>query len=233
MKKLIPIILIAVFLAFPVLAVEDFTTYTEVDPNSRISKTATRTTFTALTRDEDAYVYYDYTANHFAGDFEHLLTISSDTTSGDLGDAGLWQMTNALDDRGGLYSANEPTLFVSAYFGVLQLHEYDSPAADYQSANYSITANTPYYLKIKRDESVGTYGTIYCYVYTDAARTTLVATLSVALHTSKKDYRYVGVSWSADYNNAANITGYSENLDLQEASAVVVEPDHPIIIISE
>jgi len=49
--------------------VQDLTSYTEVDPNSRIAVTANRVTATNLTRNEDAYVYKDMGIDYFAGSF--------------------------------------------------------------------------------------------------------------------------------------------------------------------
>src|SRR3990172_12759017 len=54
------------------MAYEDFTTYTEVDPNNRFSVATNVITITELTRTEDAYIYKDQSAGHFSGDFEHL-----------------------------------------------------------------------------------------------------------------------------------------------------------------
>ena len=47
------------------MAVEDFTTYTEVDPNSRITVSSTKVTWASVQRDEDAYVYKDKGVNYF------------------------------------------------------------------------------------------------------------------------------------------------------------------------
>ena len=56
------------------MAFENFTEYTEVDPNARISVTKTRVTWTAITRQEEAYVYIDKGVDYFAGNFEIKLT---------------------------------------------------------------------------------------------------------------------------------------------------------------
>ena len=50
---------------------EDFTTYTKVDPNSRITVTASKVSFAGLASNESAYVYKDKGANYFAGNFTH------------------------------------------------------------------------------------------------------------------------------------------------------------------
>lgn len=57
---------------------------------------------------------------------------------------------------------------------------------------FTFAASVQYYTKFKRDESVGAYGTAYGYIYDDAARTSLLDTLSQALH-AKRDYAYVKV----------------------------------------
>ena len=77
------------------------------------------------------------------------------------------------------------------------------------------TVNTDYYPKVKRDEAVGTYGTIYAYIYSDADRTSLSDTLSVALH-EKRDFRYIYGINSLGADNNYVCTGYVKNLDLQE-----------------
>ena len=52
------------------MAVEDFTGYTEVDPNTRIAVIASKVTWTALAKNEDAYVYKD-----FGADIKNILTV--------------------------------------------------------------------------------------------------------------------------------------------------------------
>jgi len=196
------------------MAVEDFTTYTEVDPNDHITVTASKVTWTNLNRDEDAYVYKDMGVDHFDGDFEHLLEMQLDSTGGSYNIPALvWGVSNDIDDieswTSGLLcrqalNANDPTERCA-------IDEKEGGVSD----QVSIAASTPYYLKIKRDESAGTYGTLYCYIYTDADRTNLHATLSISL-TVKGDYRYLYAACSANngYTDRV-ISGYMQNLDLQ------------------
>jgi len=88
---------------------------------------------------------------------------------------------------------------------------------DVGSDEYAAAINTTYYNKVKRDEAIGDNGTLYMYIYSDAGRTNLLDTLSVAL-TSKVDFRYFYVAQNTDTGGADECYGWLENLDLQEAS---------------
>ena len=80
------------------MAVEDFTTYTEVDPNSHITITDANTIdFAALDQDETAYVYRDLGAAFFDGDFEHLIAAQV-TAQNSSAITNVWAMTNSLND---------------------------------------------------------------------------------------------------------------------------------------
>ena len=200
------------------MPVENFTTYTEVDPSGWITVTSSRITFASLRRNADAYVYSDKGVNNFDGDFTHLLTIRA-TANVDFALVGAWALTNDLDDALGLVTNNKDalTLFLKHQGGASQakisLTELDG-GTEYFSSVLTIQHDTDYYLKIVRDESAGAFGTLYCYVYTDADRTNLFATLSVALHSSKKDFRYFLLSQSWNSGSSYAISGYVENLDI-------------------
>jgi len=200
------------------MAYVDYTTLTEVDPNNRIGVATNTLTATSLTRNESAYVYDDKTAAHFDGDFEHLMDCQS-TASGSLALASVWALTNVIDDLGGIYVASGD--FLSLQFldnsTVLQLKLVEVDGGNFYNDFYTPSSSTRYYCKIKRVEGTGTYGTIYCYIYDDSGRTNLVDTLSVALHTSKKDFRYLFGMSSWDSSSAATMSCDSRNLDLQEA----------------
>jgi len=198
------------------MAVENFTTYTEVDPNSHLTVTSTKVTFTNISRNEDCYLYSDKGTGHFDGNFEHLLTINT-TAESNYSTNSYWGLFNSIDDANnagdGLY------LIVRYNSGLgepraLRIYEKESSTAYYTSA-FEYSLSTDYYLKIKRDESVGTYGTLYCYIYSDSDRTTLVSTLTLTLH-SKQDLRYVYAAQSQYDGSSMARSGYIENLDLQE-----------------
>lgn len=220
------------------MAVENFTTYTEVDPNSRISKTATKVTWTLLTRDEDAYVYLDKDADYFNGDFTIYLTHRTTAVSASgTRVLGCWSLTNTIDDLWGIYVANGDWLAVlagqtlgGAGAPTLWLVECDGGSQYGSPANpYEIALNTDYYLTVIRDESVGTYGTLYLYIYSDASRTTLLDTQTLTLH-AKVDFRYIYAIQTQDTDTATlTHSGYTENLELFLAPTVTTQAMTSII----
>ena len=201
------------------MAIENFGSYTEVDPNSKITVGTRRAAWTDLNRNEDAYVYKDKGAAFFDGDFIHYLTIRFSATEISA-EGGIWALTNDLDDLRGLGTNSKDALYLHfvnpSSPDELRINgqELDGGTAYGGASYYVVSLDTTYYLKMVRDESVGTYGTLYSYVYSDDARTTLLATLSVALHTSKKDFRYVHAVQTWNAGTAHKSSGYSENLEL-------------------
>ena len=203
---------------------EDFTTYTEVDTGNFLTETATRITATNLTATPDAYVYSDKGVDHFAGDFEHLITYR---LTGGTGNMFLpWMVANDLDDRQGLYSTSKPFYSIDLdYAGAattIYLREFNGT---HYTDTYVATTDVIWYLKIKRDEAIGTYGTLYCYVYDNAARTNLIDTLILTLH-DFRDYRYVYGFNNSNDGGTNTVNGYSENLDLQEGAPPAAEAGH-------
>lgn len=85
------------------MAIEDFTTYTEVEENNHITVDGDGEGLTLVgRRDETCYIYKDYGAGYF-GDFEHLVTVKVYTSSGsNTRGANCWAMTNDLGDEKGL-----------------------------------------------------------------------------------------------------------------------------------
>ena len=209
------------------MAEEDFGTYTEVDPNSRITVTTRRVTWTALAQNEDAYVYKDKGIDFFSGDFAHHMTVHTSAVSGTARN-GYWALTNILDDLTGIDTANGSYLALRLEYTTptlsFRLSEVDSGTYR-ESGSITISLNTTYYLTVERDESVGTYGTLYLSIFSDAAKTTQVgATRSIALNTSKKDFRYVHAGITFNNGNSNSATGYTENLELLGATDPGVLP---------
>lgn len=195
------------------MATEDFTTYTEVDPGSQVAITSTRITFTDLAQNLDTYVYKDKGVNFFSGDLEHFLVVKGTVVSG--GQDYVWALTNVINDWTGIADANESALGIEIFdqSGNINfiIRELDS-GTEYNSGALALTSGTVYYLKVVRDEAVGTYGTIYLYVYSDSARTNLLGSKSITLHTSKKDYRYLFGTLINNRGTDSRISGYVENL---------------------
>jgi hypothetical protein len=200
------------------MAIEDFSAYTEVDPGDDIVKTETRITWTNLPRNLTSLVYDDKGVDHFDGNFTHLITVC--LTATDIwGFTVCWMLANEVNDYQSIDDGGGDLLAVSLNESSggtdyrIFLRDVCAGALSHDNWN-GVVLNTPYYLKIKRDESVGEFGTLYCYIYSDRERTDLLATLTVPLD-EKEDYRYVYGCSSNRNGTAFCQTAYSENLDLQ------------------
>lgn len=207
------------------MAAENFTTYTEVDPNSHITVTsAARIDFAGLAKNEDAWCSSDKGVGHFASDFEHLAEIQMTSSAGTDGTAGFITLSNILDDIQGIKTASGDALYCRWEEGGATLYVWEDIAGTSYFSSYVGSYATPYYIKFKRDEAVGTYGTLYLYIYSDSARTNLLATRSIALH-EKEDFRYLFAGHSRNMALSGHTTtGYIKDLDLQETGAGVVIP---------
>ena len=194
---------------------QNFTLYTETDPNSHITVTSSsKIDFTSLPRNEDAYVYRDCGANFFSGNVSIDFELQVD--SGDnFFNIYTCVIANAINDFYGIDTANDSALGVAFYkdsstTGGIQLKELDSGTV-YNATAYAISLSTTYYCTFVRDESVGTYGTLYLYIYSDTGRTNLLNTQTLTLNTSKKDFRYLYAlqTYNSAHTNAG--TGFVQN----------------------
>jgi hypothetical protein len=186
---------------------EDFTTYTEVDPNSDITVTASRCTVDTMRNDVTAYVRKDYGADHFT-DFEHLVAINVSTFN-EYASIGWW----GLDDGEGTYTAREVThrgITLWSYSTGRSLNVYDHDEWFYDS---SPNLGGVHYLTMARSE-----GTFTVAIYSDSDRTNLEDTLSIA---STAAYRYVCSVNSRGGSGSVTGSGYVEDLDLQEAPEII------------
>lgn len=202
------------------MAIEDFTTYTEVDPSSDLTKDSNTIDWTAVnSRDDDARVYKDFGVDHFDGDFEWLYEWEVTASSAEGALLFTPNLTNStvnvrtiFFDSGSFLGCRD---YRTATVNELGPREIDS-GTGYSDVFYNPTTGTRYYITLDRDEAIGSYGQFRMRIYTDSARTTLVNTQTIALHTSKKDYRYVMAVSTWPDSNPPTKTGYIENLDLQE-----------------
>lgn len=201
---------------------EDFTTYTEVDPNSHITKTADRITWADLIRNEDAYVYKDKGVNHFDGDFEFRFKCEF-TSSDNVGVSRMVMLANIINDAYYIESNGDclSYSFVKGGDAVYRFFIVEADGGTVYSDLSIISAATTYYITFWRDEAVGAYGTINAYIctgnYYGESGYSLVDTLALYLHSSKKDYRYIYGLSSYNDNNTPVQAGWIELLDLQEA----------------
>jgi len=195
----------------------DFTdpAWTEEDPGTDIVVTATKVAWTALPENLDSYVYYDFTAAYFNGDFRHEFECEL-TAADDGAEMNPWSLSNDVEDAKWLYDNDKDCLNLIFYRNGASyyLYLYECNGGVIVDDNVEITVGTTYYLTVVRDESVGTFGALYCYIYTDSARTILHAKLDVTL-TEKQDFRYLWACLSYNSGNGAlTVTGFTQNLTL-------------------
>lgn len=198
---------------------EDFTTYTEVDPNSHIGLVGTDHIDFVAYGNEDAYLYKDKGSGHFT-DFEHLIDAKLSTAYGSYVPAFFWALTNNINDMKGISDANQHAI------GALMSDE--SPqywlriwetylGTRYWSTPYVISSGTWYYLEIIKS------GTNFqCKIYSDPARTSLITTLSLTMH-ADPSFQYVFASNTYNKGTAYTVTLDIENLDLQEEGEIYTE----------
>jgi hypothetical protein len=197
----------------------DFTTFTEVDPDSKITKTADKITWSNLkSRGDPAYVYKDMGENFFDGDFEHRFQFYFSRLDS-YGYMDLWRISDVISA-----DQSKNSLYCQIYQDTLHGYKefrvgYNFDAGSGKDGYNPISYSTLYYVVVKRDEAVGTYGTIYAYLstggyYDDGG--SLIATLSKALP-AKLDFQYIYGMANMGWEDPPGYysTGYFQYLDLQ------------------
>ena len=198
--------------------------------NTNIATTSTRVTVDPITWQENSYLFKAKPASVFNGDF----TIDIDAKAIDGGDQNgegiFWAIANQIGTWQDLIDSSEDALRCVFYEGAandlkVYLGELDGGTV-YQDGSVSLSWDTMYYLRIRRDESVGTYGTVYCDIYpTDAdraAETNVIDSLLVTLHTSKKDFNLLYMAMAHDTDGVAgrDFYGFWENLDINNTAEI-------------
>lgn len=202
------------------MAAKDYTIGIKVDPNNRYTVATSSVTVTDLGINESAYIYWDEGVDNFNGDYEFLLDVRT-TGGSSTGSYGYgWAIANEIGDMNaiqqttpqgshGLYgkehiSGTQDIVIIEGTVG-------GSTYTDF----FRGVGNAQYYVKIIRDEAIGANGTLYCYVYSDAARTVLVDTLSLALH-EKIDFQYLYGANSDNIGGSETYDAIFANLEFLE-----------------
>ena len=201
------------------MPLEDFTTYTEVDPNNHIGLVGTNHIDFVAYMNEDAYLYKDKDVDHFGTSWEHKIDVKLVSATSQA-QAYVWALANLVDDFQGIVTASGNELAVRLYYSgttkrLLLVELYLGTI--YDSIPYIMAYNTPYYLTIKRDGTAFT-----CKIYSDSERTNLLATLILTLH-DQPSFRYVYASQTANTGNTYHLDCDIENLDLQEEAGATAK----------
>ncbi len=195
-------------------AVEDFETYTEKDDGDDITVTSTKVDVSgADCRNVDYWVVKDYGVGHF-GDYEHLITINLTSVTGSNSIWVPWSISDSLGDFKDCLDASNDGQCIRIYHDPNDILFYDY--ANASTDTYSGTAGTDYFLTIARSGTVGT-----CKIYSDPDRAEEHRLDTLEITVSETTYRFVYAGQGYNDGSPATFTGYSENLDLQEAPAAV------------
>lgn len=207
---------------------QDLTTYTEVDPATDLTVTTSRVTASTLARNVDAYLYRDFGTNYFAADFTVYADFSITTGNSGAGIVPIIAFTNTLNDLKGIRDALGDELHCTLFNNgaLYQIYIGVSDSIGILTDSIDISLNTIYYIKFYRDESVGTYGTLYLKLYTSSANRdsdTGAITRSITLR-SNIDFRYFLAMQSYNDGTTAYLNGYVENIDKIDPLRIAVSP---------
>lgn len=195
------------------MALEDFTTYTEVDSAGDITVTANKIAVYEMHRDANSYVHYDKGVSYF-GNFIHTLKLAYGYCMATGAQAGFWSVSATEGTHADFLATNNAmgALFWEDAGGdVIYITDYTNDNSD----PYQITDGTNYWLTIERD---GT--TLTCKIYSDATRTTLLDTLTITC--TNMAFSHIQGCYSSDIAGINVVTWDTENLDLEAGAAAAV-----------
>lgn len=167
------------------MAIEDFTTFIEVDPNSKLAVTASRITGVNVDRDINAYVHDDKGVDHYNPiDINFELRIATAALNQSRGGMGL---SNGISTIAGFSSTDISVVFQAGSSGndFIKLVRGNFVALD---ATADIANNTIWYCTLLRAEGSDT---VTLEIYSDSDRTSLTDTLSVSGYGTGTKYRYL------------------------------------------
>jgi len=186
------------------LQAEDFTAYTEVDTNGKLTVTATKATGADVDEDEDVYLYSDKGAAFFDElDIDFEIYIASTSLASAIGGMAISNTVGTIAD----FVTTDITACAwrdGANYKICLIRG-NNVAID----TYTGAANTLYYCTLTR-----TAGSDSCVlkIYSDAARLTLLDTLTVAgFSTTTYRYIYGFVNYNTG-SGGSDFDGYVQNL---------------------
>ena len=213
-KRLISFLLILFLSSTAYAALEDYTTYTEVDEQDDITITdEVNITFDTMRNDADSYVYKDYGIAHF-GDFEHDVKSVFTAFSGQ-GRVGIWAVANALNGYSDLRFDDDDGISVALQepFGGTENYILANHADNDNDVSVDVGDTGTDYHTITRSGTTCTDA-----IYSDEERLTLIDTIAITCSADTYRYIYALLGSAIDTTDAGNRTGTIEDLDLNEAT---------------
>ena len=205
---------------------QDLSTYTEVEASGDpFTLTAGKVEIAALGSDETSYVYKDYSAAYFASDFEiqFEMTFTGGTNGYMIYPLLMANAVGSYDTLEGttevlglsVYNYASGMLPIGKWAALIQLDSAGNSLGDIPVPAWAtIKTSGPWYCTLERDESVGTYGTLYFRAYSDSLRTQLEHEVVKTLG-AKDDYRYLYIPCGRDdAGNSATASIDIENVQI-------------------
>lgn len=194
---------------------EDFTLWTENDPNNRLSQTDYDSIFTDLQiNDEDTYLYKNVLneMQNFKGFFTLNIT-NLEISTGNSIRMHPFILTDGLDDYYDNYLNDEPQIGVQVrsinsddtYWWYL--FETNSTGTNFIFGN-NLNVSTEYYFKIKKQATF-----MKCGVYYDKNYNNLIKEINITL-SNNYNFNYLLVPQSSGLGGAFKISGYISKLNI-------------------
>ena len=190
------------------MALEDLTTYTEVDSDSVLTVTSDKVVYASLRDSYTAMVYDDKDLAHFGTTFEHDLRIKLHTEANTR--FHVWALANEIADSIGYSEA----VWVQEIRtdGSNESVRLDTILNSDTDDSVAFPKDTNRYLPVERTGATA----IQCRVYTDEARTSLEDTISITI--DNNDFRYIYALNNRDGSSGDQVNGEHGDLDLKEGA---------------
>jgi len=201
------------------MAIKNFEDAITYNPNGTLIVSPDTIDIVDADRSETGYSYFDEAVN---GDYEHFLTVRTASTSS-LGAAIYnWVLGNGVGDFTSIKNLGAHSLFrlEGGALVRLQLFEHMIGGVSYNTS-WSGNVNTIYYLKFDRDISIGSFGQLNCFVYTDEGLTVLVKILTLDLHENIDFTKAYPVCGEGVGITGEQYDGYVKNFDTGDGVTVV------------
>jgi len=202
------------------LAIEDFTTYTELDLGGDLTVTASKIDIdTVAYGQDDSVVSKDFGVNYF-DEWTHYFSFEATAMANSSGFF-IGAVSNVVDEWFTLWDANADAVGLFVNKGSTgNLGCYFRDANTHNSDAFIHAVGTQYWCTFTR---TGT--TAVLHIYDDSGRTHLVDTLTIT--TADVNYRYVLPYTATNYlTYTGTASGYIENLDLQ----LQITPTESVVI---
>jgi hypothetical protein len=209
------------------MAFENFTTFTETDPNSHITvDSAAKVSYTLFGLTESGRLFVDKGLNHFSADFTHQFEVT--WSSGAAASTVMWQYmlsstigtvvtlrASGTDDYIGFLCYNGDFFIEFLHNGTQYADSWAGP----------VVQGTLYFITIVRDDDGGANNTgrYTCYIRTGSHVGTLVDTLVVdAPVGGQDDFQYLyGVNGHGAASGGNSGNGFTQNLELNEGAYLI------------